>query len=155
MRVLIAIEDRHTRTNPKHRDADRAVEGELITPPILECIDTYCAECNASWFGLSTHMPVRTAMVVDRPHLSESQVRQLIHEWLDCLGTIDLVVQAAENGEFEVSGQLVTDPVVAIHDLITDHLEEMRTICAAYPVGTVLSRMGSLVAARVDARTAA
>jgi hypothetical protein len=155
MRVLIAIEDRHTRTNPKHSDAHRAVEGELITPPILECIDSYCADCNASWFGLSTHMPARTAMVVERPHLSEQHLRQLIHEWLDCLGTIDLVVQAAENGEFEVSGKVVTDPVVAIDDLVSDHIEELRTICATYPVGTALSRMGSLVSPRVDARTAA
>lgn len=155
MRVLIAIEDRLARVNPTHRNVESAVEGELITPPILECIDDYCAECNAAWFGLSTHMPTRTAMVVERPHLSETHLRQLVHEWLDCLGTIDLVVQAAEIGEFEVSGHVVSDPVVAIDDLISDHLDEMRTICAAYPVGTVLSRMGSLVSARVDARTAA
>lgn len=155
MKVLIAIEDRHARNHPKHRDADSAVDGELVTPPILECVEDYCEECNASWFGLSTHMPVRSAMVVERPHLTVPQLRQLVHEWLDCLGTIDLVVQAAESGEFEVSGEVVLDPVVAIDDLISDHLEEMRTICAAYPVGTVVSRMGSLVSPRVDVRTAA
>ncbi len=70
MRVLIAIEDRHARKHPNHRDAQSAVDGELVTPPILECVEDFCAECNASWFGLSTHMPVRTAMVVERPHLT-------------------------------------------------------------------------------------
>lgn len=155
MRVLIAIENRTTRVDPKHRDHDSAVEGELVTPPIIECVNDYCAECNAAWFGLSTHMPTHTAMVVERPHLTKSQLRQLVHEWLDCIGTIDLVVQAAEHGEFEVNGETITDPVVAIDDLISDHLAELDAICSVYPVGTVLSRMGSLVSARVDARTAA
>lgn len=155
MRVLIAIANHDSTRQPLRGAAQAAVDGELVMPTILECADLSCGSCRTEWFGLSTHCGTSTAMVVDRPHLSELQLRTLLHEWLDCQGTIDAVVQAVECGEFEVGGEVITDPVVAIHDLITDHLAEMRYICDAFAVGTVLSRLGPLVSARVDAMAAA
>ncbi|HUF96484.1 MAG TPA: hypothetical protein VMM60_00045 [Ilumatobacter sp.] len=155
MRVLIATNLPDASETVHGQLGRTAVDGELVAPTILECADRFCDTCRRGWFGLSTHRSTITAMVVERQHLAESQLRQLIHEWLDCQGTIDAVMQAVDDGEFEVGGEVVVDPVVAIDDLITDHVEEMRTICEAFPVGTVLSRMGSLVSPRVDARAAA
>ncbi len=146
MRVLIAISHLpHVAAVKPHDVRDAAIDGELVTPVLLECADDHCDTCRAAWFGLSTHRSTTSAMIVDRPHLTEGQVRHLVHEWLDCQGTIDLVDQAVAAGEFEVCGQVVSDTVVAVDDLISDHLEEMRTICEAFPVGTVLSRLGQLV----------
>ena len=51
-------------------------------------------------------------------------------------------------GEYEVDGVRVDDPVAAVDELVSAHLAEIRTICATYPVGTVVSRLGQLVAPR-------
>ena len=59
-------------------------------------------------------------MVVDRPGVTEAILRERIHGWLDRTGTVDLVVQAAEAGEYEVDGQLVGDPVAAVAELVDD-----------------------------------
>lgn len=143
MRVLIAT-DQHRRSAHDHDGS--AIDGELVAPVVIGCPDAACQPCHGSWYGLVSHRGTPTAMVVERPGVGEVDVRARLHDWLDCTGTIDQVVQAAEAGEYEVDGMRVADPVQAVDELVADHLAEIREICSAFPVGTVLSRLGHLVA---------
>ena len=143
MLVIIATDDlRHA----PHADDAVAVEGELVTPVVVGCPDTRCDACQSAWFGLVSHGGTPTAMVVDRPGVTEHDLRSRVHAWLDCMGTIDRIVQASEAGEYEVDGVCVDDPVVAVDELVSAHVAEIHTICDAFPIGTVVSRLGELVA---------
>jgi hypothetical protein len=152
MLVLIATDELLAEPTPS--DHHCAVDGELVTPVVLECPDELCDVCQRGWFGLVSHGATTTAMVVDRPGVTEATLRERLHNWLDCNGTIDLVVQAVEHGDYEVAGERFDDAVAAVDDLVAAHLQEVREICAAYPVGTLLSRMGQLVAPRAIAEAA-
>lgn len=151
MLVLIATDELATDELHGATPSDRhyAVDGELVAPVVLDCLDEHCEVCTRAWFGLVSHGGTTTAMVVDRPGVSEATLRARIHDWLDCNGTVDLVVQAVESGEYEVGGQVFDDPVAAVDELVSAHVDEIREICATFPVGTVLSRMGQLIAPRV------
>ena len=150
MLVLIATDELVTEQlhGPTPSDHHFAVDGELVVPVVLECIDEHCDVCNRAWFGLVSHGGTTTAMVVDRPGVSEAMLRSRIHDWLDCAGTVDLIVQAVEAGEYEVAGEVFDDPVAAVAELVSAHVDELREICATFPIGTILSRMGQLVAPR-------
>lgn len=144
MLVLIATDEvqRHA-----HADRDRAVDGELVSPVVVPCHNPDCESCAQAWFGLVSHAPTESAMVVDRPGVTEADLRRRIHEWLDCQGVIDVIVDAAERGGYTVDGERVDDPVEAVAELVDDHVREIRMICASYPVGTVVARFNSLVSA--------
>lgn len=146
MLVLIATDSLH---GANERDHQHAVDGELVAPVIVECPDDRCEVCRRAWFGLVSHGGTTTAMVVDRPGVTESILRERIHGWLDCIGTVDLVAQAAEAGEYEVDGRVFDDPAAAVAELVDDHVREIRTICERFGAGTMVSRMGALVAPRV------
>jgi hypothetical protein len=151
MLVLVAITD----VQGAHRgDRHCAVEGELVTPIVLECADACCEVCRSAWFGLASGRGTTTAMVADRPGVTEADVRRAIHDWLDLRGTIGLIMDASEAGDYSVDGVCVSDPVTAVSDLIDAHLAEIRQVCGHFPAGTFVSRLGSLVSARVIADAA-
>jgi hypothetical protein len=151
MLVLVAIKDL---PGSSPNDRHFAVEGELVTPVVLECPDRHCDVCARAWFGLASHAATTTAVVADRPGVTEADLRRALHEWLDHQGAIDLIAQAADEGEYAIDGQLVTDPVAAVAELVDAHIAEIREICAGFPVGTVVSRMGTLVSERLSVRAA-
>jgi hypothetical protein len=151
MLVLVATQDPHG-TLPTDRHF--AVDGELVVPVVLECPDTHCDVCARAWFGLVSHAGTTTAMVADRPGVSEADLRRAIHAWLDHQGTVDLIVQAAEQGDYEVDGRLIDDPVAAVADLVDAHVDTIRTICSEFALGTTVSRMGTLVSPRIVAKAA-
>lgn len=146
MLVLIA-----TDPTPAHRrraslaDAPAAVDGELVTPPVVDCADVECSTCATGWFGLVSHGASTTAMVVDRPGVTLADLKHRIHDWLDCNGIVDTVVQAVETGDYVVDGECFDDPVTAVDDLVMAHVHDILQICAEFPVGTELSRLGTLV----------
>lgn len=144
MRVLIAVD--HPSDRFGHDRAEGAIDGELVTPVIVGCENPACVTCHGAWFGLASHGPAGAAMVVDRPGVTSADLHRRVHAWLDCLGVVDQVVQATEAGEFELGGVPVDDPVVAVDELVSDHLAEIDQICATFPIGTVLGRLGTLVA---------
>lgn len=146
MLVLIATDELHGPSTPT--DHHCAVDGELVAPVVLDCPDEHCDVCSRGWIGLVSHGATTTAMVVDRPGVTESILSERIHGWLDCAGAVDAIVQAVEKGEYEVAGEVFDDPVAAVAELVDAHLEEISEICATYEVGTMLSRMGQLVAPR-------
>jgi len=131
-----------------------AADGGLVAPAVLDCPDPHCEVCPRAWCGLASSRITTTAMVVERPGVSPSDLRRAIHEWLDRKGTIDLIVQASEAGQYEVNGVPVIDPVAAVDDLVQAHVREIREICEHFQPGTVVSRMDSLVSARVMRRAA-
>lgn len=146
MLVLIA-----TDPTPAHRlrrrraDVPAAIDGELVTPPVVDCPDVACSTCSTGWFGLVSHGATTTAMVVDRPGVSLADLKRRIHDWLDCAGVVGTVVDAVESGEYSVDGVPVDDPVTAVDELVMAHVHDIQQICNEFPVGTELSRLGSLV----------
>ena len=151
MLVLIATHDPH---GALPSDRHFAVEGELVTPAVFECPDSHCDVCARAWFGLVSHAGTTTAMVADRPGITPARLRQAIHDWLDRQGTIDLIVQAVEGGEFELDGRPIDDPVVAVADVIDDQVALIETICEEFGEGAIVSRMGTLVSERVRPKAA-
>lgn len=143
MRVLIAIDDTQ---RPAHAAEHLAVEGELVTPVVVGCDVDDCPTCQGAWFGLVSHGPTATAMVVDRPGVTEHDLRHRIHDWLDCIGVVDRVVQVCDAGDRDAHGRPLDDAVAAVDELVDEHLHEIREICSTYAVGTVVSRLGHLVA---------
>ena len=152
MLVLVAAKDPE---GMLPSDRHFAVDGELVVPIVLECPDTHCDVCARAWFGLASHAATTTAMIADRPGVTGAELRRLVHDWLDHKGTVGLIVQAAEDGEYQVDGFPITDPVTAVADLVDAHVEMIRDICDGFPIGTVVSRMGTLVSERVSRRKAA
>lgn len=145
MLVLIATDSSPAHHQRRRNGATAAIDGELVTPPVVDCPDVHCASCATGWFGLVSHGSTRTAMVVDRPGVRLADLKRRIHDWLDCGGIVDTIVQAVEAGEYEVDGVLITDPVEAVDEIVMAHIDDLRRICEEFPVGTELSRLGALV----------
>jgi hypothetical protein len=143
MRVLIAVNQQ--RRVHEHQPG-HAVDGELVTPVLLECTDPERCRCSRSWAGLSTVGFSALAEVAERPNLDRSEVRRKIHDLLDEVGWIDEVVQAIEADD----GGDADDPVWATERMIDEHLAQIDEICSTFPVGSVLSRLGDLVAPTVE-----
>jgi hypothetical protein len=155
--MLVLIASDPTLVHPPRRPqlgVGPAVDGELVTPPVLDCVDAECRTCSTGWFGLVSHGATATAMVVDRPGVTLADLKRRVHDWLDCGGVIDTIVQAVESGEYTVDGEPFDDPVAAVDELVMAHVHDIHQICAEFPIGTELSRLGSLVSP-TRARTAA
>lgn len=151
MRVLIAVNQHHRVHDVR---AGEAVDGEIVTPVLIECTEPDRCSCTSTWAGLSTTGFSALAEVADRPNLTRAEVRRAIHDLLDEVGWIDDLVQAVEAGETCFDGYPVFDPVWATECMIDDHLAQIEQICSTFPVGTVLSRLGDLVAPTADSYAA-
>ena len=148
MLVLIATDStpaHQARRKPFDQEIESAIDGELVSPPVVDCPDVSCDTCALGWFGLVSHGATRMAMVVDRPGVTLGDLKRRVHEWLDCNGIIDTIVQAVEEGEYAIDGQLFLDPVAAVDDVVMAHVHDIQQICAEFPIGTTLSRLGQLV----------
>jgi len=147
MRVLIAVNQQR---RVREHQPDHAVDGELVTPVLLDCTDPVNCRCNRSWAGLSTVGFSALAEVADRPNLDRIEMRRAVHGLLDEVGWIDEMVQSIEAADSDDSD----DPVWATERMIDEHLVQIDEICSAFPAGTVLSRLGDLVAPTVESRAA-
>lgn len=151
MRVLIAVNQQ--RRVCEHQPGD-AVDGEIVTPVLLDCTDPTACRCNRSWAGLATAGFSSLAEVADRPNMTKGAVRAAIHGLLAEVGWIDDMVQAIEADEVEFEGAHCDDPVWVAERMVDDHLEQIEMICSSFPLGTVLSRLGDLVAPTVESLAA-
>jgi hypothetical protein len=151
MLVLVATTDPY---GVLDNDVSTAFEGELVVPSVLDCPDRECTICRRAWHGLASQGLTTTAMVAARDGVTEAQLRRAIHDWLDGQGTIDEVVQATEDGCYEVNGITFDDPVMAVDDLVEAHLHEIREVCEHFEPGTIVSRLDTLVSPRVLRRAA-
>lgn len=137
MLVLIATNDLQGTV-----DGDYAwtVEGELVTPVATECASGERCGCNRGFPGLASGYATTTAMVVDRPGVTEADLRDAVYDWLDRGGWIDLLEQTAID-EYD-------DIDTMVDSVIAEHLDMIHEVCSSFPEGTVVVRRGPLVAAR-------
>ena len=151
MKVLIAVNQQ--RRVHEHQPG-LAVDGELVSPILLECSDPDRCRCSRSWAGLSTVGFSALAEVAERPNLDRTELRRAIHGLLDEVGWIDEMMQTIEADRAAGAGRF-DDPGWVAERMIDDHLAQIDEICATFPVGTVLSRLGDLVAPTVESSRAA
>lgn len=116
------------------------VEGELVTPVATECADGERCGCNRGFPGLASGMATTTAMVVERPGVTEADLRDAVHDWLERGGWIELLEQTGMSDPDEIDA--------IVNAVIDEHLDMILEVCDAYPEGTVVTRFGQFVAAR-------
>ena len=148
MLVLIATNELQG-TSPD--DYSFTVEGELVTPLAAECASGERCGCNRGFPGLASGFATTTAMVAERPGVTEEDLRDAVFDWLDRTGWIDLFEETArerasinDDAEFDVDGD-VDD---LIESIIDEHVDCIHQVCSAYPVGTVVVRHGTRVMTR-------
>jgi hypothetical protein len=130
------------------------VEGELVTPVATECADGDRCGCARGFPGLASALATTTAMIVERPGVTESDLRDAVFDWLDRGGWIDLLERAAVErsiaaGHDGCLGASERQEIDATVDAIVDeHVERIHEVCASFPEGTVVERHGSVVTAR-------
>lgn len=130
-------------------DYSFTVEGELVTPVVAECASGERCGCNRGFSGLASGFATTTAMVVDRPGVTEADLRDAVFDWMDRGGWIDLFETVArERAEID-DDDPDEDVDDLIESLIDEHVDCIREVCGAYPEGTVLVRRGPLVMTRL------
>jgi hypothetical protein len=147
MLVLIATNELQG-TSPG--DYSFTVEGELVTPLAAECASGEQCGCNRGFPGLASGFATTTAMVVERPGVTEEDLRDAVFDWLDRTGWIDLFEETARDRASVYGGELDIDGDVddLIESIIDEHVDCIHEVCAAYPVGTVVVRRGTRVMTR-------
>ncbi len=127
MKVLIATNE----TQGDHPgDYAWTVDGELVTPVAAECCSPGTCGCGRGFPGLASGKATTTAIVVDRPELTEDDLRDAVWDSLERCGWADHL----DDDEFG--------------ELVDEHLDCIAAVCENFPVGTVVSRWGSKVYAR-------
>jgi hypothetical protein len=130
------------------------VEGELVTPVVTDCSAGDECGCNRGFPGLASGRATTTAMVVERPGITEADLRDAVVDWLDRSGWIRLIhdaaversVAAGLHGCIGVGEADEIDSMIAA--LVDEHLEMISDVCSDFPAGTVVTRRGELVSAR-------
>ena len=151
MLVLIATNDLQ---GTVESDYAWTVEGELVTPVATECASGERCGCNRGFPGLASGYATTTAMVVDRPGVTEADLRDAVYDWLDRGGWIDLLEQTAVDRSIAAGhdGDLAIDEYdtidAMVDSIIAEHLDMIHEVCSSFPEGTVVVRRGPLVAAR-------
>ncbi len=151
MLVLIATNDLQGTVD---NDYAWTVEGELVTPVATECASGERCGCNRGFPGLASGFATTTAMVVNRPGVTEADLRDAVYDWLDRGGWIDLLEQTAVDRANAAGhdGFLAIDEYddidTMVDSIIAEHLDMIHEVCSSFPEGTVVVRRGLLVAAR-------
>lgn len=131
-------------------DYSFTVEGELVTPLANECASGERCGCNRGFPGLASGFATTTAMIVDRPGVTEDDLRDAVFDWMDRGGWIDLFERAAAERADANDG--IIDPHDDVDDMIEavidEHVDCIHEVCRTYPEGTVVMRRGTLVATR-------
>lgn len=120
MHVLIAT-DQSQGDHPG--DYCHALQGELVTPVVVECGSPDRCGCGRGFPGLASSRATTTAIIVDRPDLDEVTLRTVIADALEREGWRSLC-----NDHFE--------------DLVDDHLGEIIDLVTVFPLGAIVRRDG-------------
>ena len=158
MRVLVATTELQGHTPG---DYAHTVAGELVTATVTQCDCPECG-CDRGFAGLASHRATTTALVVEHPHVTTSDLRDAIYDylvaggWLDLLREADSVRDDTGNGLDVGAGEESADlgscrfdeADFTIEELIDEHLDVIAYICNRFEPGTVISRSGSIVWSR-------
>ncbi len=151
MRILVATTELQG-TTPG--DYAHTVTGELVTASVTQCDCPDCG-CDRGFAGLESHRATTTAMVVEHPDITTSDLRDAIGDYLVAGGWLDLLRDAAlaqqDDPDDDADGYDIDgfdDPDVTIEELIDEHLDVIAYICNRFEPGTVISRSGTLVWSR-------
>ena len=143
MHVLVAT---HELQGLLAHDYCHAVEGELVTPLVaVECSDSERCGCGRGFPGLASSRATTTAMVADRPHLTEEDLRDVLHGWLEREGWSDLFARSLAERPDPVFGDDV-DAMLA--EIVDEHVGAITDVCDTFAVGSVVHRSGDLVTVR-------
>ena len=151
MRVLVATTELQGLTPG---DYAHTVTGELVTATVTQCDCPDCG-CDRGFAGLASHRATTTAMVVELAHVTTSDLRDVIFDYLVAGGWLDLLREAA--GDRDRDRDLDTadgdpepfdDADLTIEDLIDEHLDVIAFVCNRFEPGTIVSRSGNLVWSR-------
>lgn len=108
------------------------VEGELVTIEFSACSTPDSCGCGRGFVGVASSRATTTAMVVDLPHITATELREVIEDWLERSGWTDLLENDAD----------------AIREVVDEHIENVELVCGNYAPGTVVERDGELVRPR-------
>jgi len=126
------------------------VEGELVTAVVSACAASDRCGCRRGFPGLASSRATTTAMIVDRPGVSELDLRDAVYDWLDRSGWVDLV-QADIAARLDTDGdelEVFDEVAHVVEDLIDEHVGAIHAVCRSFPEGTIVTRCGNLVSAR-------
>ena len=130
------------------------VEGELVTPVATECAEGDRCGCARGFPGLASDRATTTAMITERPGVTEDDLRDAVADWLDRGGWLDLLKSAAVERSIAAGhdGCLdmteLADIDATVEAIVDEHVEMISQVCASFPEGTVVERHGTLVMAR-------
>lgn len=127
-------------------DYCHAVEGELVTPVVTRCDDTRCG-CDRGFPGLASSRATTTAMVVDRPWITEADLRDAVRDSLERGGWLDLLESSATAADER--GEDPDDPLDVFESICDEHVDEIIATSEFFGVGTVLSRRDDNVTERI------
>ena len=139
MRVLIATNELQATVDG---DYSFTVDGELVTPVVAACATPDECGCGRGFPGLASSRATTTAMVVDRPFIGPGDLRDAVEAWLERSGWLELLADDAD------------DCLTVVEELIDEHVDAIRDVCGAFPVGTVVERHGDRLRARSVPRAA-
>jgi hypothetical protein len=133
MKVLVATKESQ---GELPGDYSWTVEGELVTPAVLECHSPGTCGCGRGFPGLASERATTTAMVVDRPDLERDDLWDALYDSLERQGWL----RELESDE--------------IDEVVGEHLQCIEIVCANYPVGTIVGRWGTKVWSRAESAAA-
>ena len=129
MKVLVATKESQ---GELPGDYSWTVEGELVTPAVLECRSPGTCGCGRGFPGLASSRATTTAMVVERPELDREKLWDVLCDSLERQGWLKNL-----------------DPD-EIDEVVDEHLDCIEIVCANYPVGTIVGRWGTKVWSRAE-----
>ncbi len=125
MKVLVS-----TRMTQGDRDGDYSwtVDGELVSPIGIVCANPKCG-CARGFSGLASSRATTTAMVVDREHIGEAELRRAVTDSLERGGWFEWATPEGRTNMIEGTVEAIID------------------VTRSFSVGTVIRRDGDWISA--------
>jgi hypothetical protein len=124
MKVLVAT---HTGQGEQEGDYCWTVDGELVSPVVLECSDGEQCGCRRGFPGFASSRATTTALVVDLEHIGEVEFVAAVTDYLTNAGWLTGLCEQQRQEE------------------IADEIEAIAEVASSFPVGTVIRREGDHV----------
>lgn len=140
MRVLVATNELQ---GVAPDDYCFTVEGELVVVDVTECAQPERCGCGRGFPGIASHQATTTAMVADLPHLTRSDLFDVVADHVE-RHWADLLRDGVESEYADPAGT-VDEQLAEITD---EYVADIEHICREFPPGTVIQRDGTLVSAR-------